>query len=224
MNSFMERIQTKVEGIGKTYECGDILIREDANTGICRAYSQSTEDAIRTDIISNTEIRKFIPNIEDEKDFISYRCLVLPGGRCKVINDQSEQFSLYQLTSVIYALSGNKCPFYERVTKDYIEELIRQYESQRELMKYFKLERLYFKKDACYIGKYIEDGEIKYEELCGNVLSRFRYEDYGILLKKSIVDNECLKDFEEYKVTLEFTDKALQKIIEQDREKEYGRG
>lgn len=222
-SEFFNRIKTKVQGVGETYECGDILIREDANTGICRAYSRRTEDVIRTDVISNVEIRKFISNIEDEKDSISYRCLALPGGRCKVINDQREQFSLYRLPSVIYALSGNNISFYERVTKDYIEELIHQYQSQKELMKYFKLERLYLKKDACYIGKYIEDGEIKYEELCGNVLSKFRYEDYGIGLKKSVVTNECLKDFGEHKTTLKFTARALQEIIERDREKESGR-
>lgn len=222
-HEFFSRIKTKVKGIGKTYECRDILIREDINTGICKAYSKSTGDVIRTEVISNAEIRKFIPNIEDENDSISYRCLGLPGGRCKVINDQREEFSLYRLSTVIYALLGNKIPFYEIVTKDSIEELICQYQAEKELMKYFKLERLYFKKDACYIGKYIEDGEIMYEELCGNILSRFRYEDYRRELKKTIVTNECLKDFGEYKTTLKFTDKAVQKIIEQDREKDSRR-
>ncbi len=219
-NSFMERIQTKVKGIGETYECGDILIREDINTGICRAYSKSKKDVIKTDVISNVEIRKFIPNIEDKNDSVSYRALALPGGRCKVINDQKEQFSLYRFPSVFYALSGKSLPYYEIVTKDTIRELINQYQSQKGLMKYFWLERLYFKKDACYIGKYVDGGEIKYEELSGNVLSRFRYEDYGRELKKVIVDNGCLEDFGEYKTTLKFTNKALQEIIKQDREKE----
>lgn len=223
MNSFKERIQTKVKGIGETYECGDILIREDANTGICRAYSQSTKDVIKTDVISNAEIREIIPNIEDERDSISYRVLGLPAGRCKAINDQTDEFSLYRFQSVFYALSGKQIPCYERVTKDTIRKLIYQYCSKKQLMKYFKLERLYFKKDACYIGKYIEDGEIKYEELCGNVLSRFNYEDYGIELKKPIVTNACLENFGERKATLKFTNKALQEIIEQDREKESGR-
>lgn len=222
-NEFFNRIQTKVKGIGENYECGDILIREDINTGICRAYSKNAKDIIKTDTISNAEIRKFIPNIEDEKDTIAYRVLALPAGRCKVINDQTDQFNLYRFQSVFYALSGKQINFYERITKDSIEELIRQYQSQKELMKYFKLERLYFKKDACYIGKYIEDGEIKYEELCGDVLSKFNYEDYGIELKKTVATSESLKDFGQHKTTLRFTVQAVQEIIKQDRERENRR-
>lgn len=222
-NSFMERIKTKVKGLGETYECGDILIREDINTGICRAYSKDTKDVIKTDLISSAEIREFIPNIEDKSDVISYRALALPGGRCRAINDQTNQFNLYRFQSVFYALSGKSLPKYERVTKDFIKELISQYQSQKELMKYFGLERLYFNKDACYIGKYVDGGEIKYEELSGNVFSKFRYEDYGRELKKVIVDSEDLENFGEHKTTLRFTNKALQEIIEQDREKESRR-
>lgn len=223
MNGFMKRIQTKVKGIGETYECGDILIREDVNTGICRAYSRGTKDVIKTDVISIAEIREWIPNIENENDTISYRALALPGGRCRAINDQTDQFNLYQFQSVFYALTGKQISFCERVTKDTIKELINQYCSEKQLMKYFKLERLYFKKDACYIGKYMEEGEIKYEELCGNVLSKFNYEDYGIELKKTVASSESLKDFGQHKTTLKFTNQALQKIIEQDRQKERGR-
>lgn len=223
INSFRERILTKVKGIGDTYECGDILIREDVDTGICRAYSRGTKDVIKTDVISNAEIRKFIPNIEDKNDLVSYRVLALPGGRCKVINDQKEQFSLYRFQSMFYALSGKSLSYYERVTKNTIKELISQYQSQKGLMKYFLLERLYFKEDACYIGKYVDEGEIKYEELSGNVPSGFKYEDYGRRLKKVVVNNGGLEDFGDRKITLKFTNKALQEIIEQDREKESGR-
>lgn len=70
---------------------------------------------------------------------------------------------------------------------------------------------------------YVDGGEIKYEELSGNVFSKFRYEDYGRELKKVIVDSEDLENFGEHKTTLRFTNKALQEIIEQDREKESRR-
>lgn len=223
LNSFTEKIKEKVKGIGETYECGDILIREDINTGICRAYSRGTKDVIETNVISNSEIRKRIPNIEYEKDTISYKILVLPGGRIKVINDKADQYSLYRFNSVFYALSGKQMQFYERVSKDTIMEVMNQYSLEKQLMKYFKLERLYFKKDACYIGKYLENGKIKYEELCGNVLSKINYEDYGIELKKTVASSEFLKDFGQHKTTLKFTNQALQNIIEQDRERENNR-
>lgn len=220
--SFMDRIQVKVKGIGETYECGDILIREDINTGECRAYSRNTKDVFQTDVISSTEIREFIPNIEDKTDVISYRALALPGGRCRAINDQKDQFNLYRLQSVFYALSGKSLQHHEIVTKDFIKELISQYQAQKELMKYFKLEKLYFNKEACYIGKYKEGEKIKYEELFGNLLpSEFRYEDYGIESKETVVTDECLENFgERKKSALKFTPKALQEIIEQDRNKE----
>lgn len=222
-NEFFNRIKTKVKGVGETYECGDILIREDIDTGICRAYSRGTKDVIRTDVISNAEIRNWIPNIEDENDVISYKALALPGGRTRVINDQAEQFSLYRFQALSYALSGKWIHFYERVTKDAIKELMDKYASEKQLMKYFKLERLYFKQDACYIGKYMEEGEIKYEELCGNVLSKFNYEDYRIEWKKTVASTESIEDFGHYKASLKFTNQALQEIIEQDREKESRR-
>ncbi len=219
-NEFFNRIKTKVKGIGETYECGDILIREDINTGICRAYSRSTKDVIRTDVISNAEIREWIPNIEDENDTISYKALALPGGRTRVINNQADQFNLYRLQAVSYALLGKQISPYERVTKDTIKELMDKYDAEKQLMKYFELERLYFKQDACYIGKYMEEGKIKYEELCGNVLSKFNYEDYGIELKKTVVSTNSIEDFGQHKATLRFTNQALQKVIEQDRKRE----
>ena len=83
MNSFMEGIQTKVEGIKEVYECGNILIKEDIDTRMCKAYNMQNGEKI-----NNEEIRVFLANIEDERDIISYKILFLPGGRYKKINEQ----------------------------------------------------------------------------------------------------------------------------------------
>ena len=40
-NSFMERIQTKVEGIGDLYEVGKVYVKEDKKTRDCTIYTLS---------------------------------------------------------------------------------------------------------------------------------------------------------------------------------------
>lgn len=65
------------------YECGNILIKEDIDTEMCKAYYMQNGEKI-----NNEEIRVFLANIEDERDIISYKILFLPGGRCKKINEQ----------------------------------------------------------------------------------------------------------------------------------------
>lgn len=209
MNSFMERIQTKVEGIKNVYECASILIKEDTNTGICKAYySQKVEK------INNNEIKEILTNIEDDRDMISYKILFLPAGRVKRINEQEGSY-LYTFCSLTRAISGEYLFGGEIVTKDKINELISLYQSQKQSMKYTNLKQVRIKGKVTYIGEYIENGVIKSEELFGNVISNVDINN--IEESKVIVDNSYLQDFKSENNSLKFTTKAIQTIIDRNR-------
>lgn len=210
MNSFMERIQTKVEGIKDVYECGNILIKEDIDIGMCKAYNMQNGEKI-----NNEKIRVFFANIEDERDIISYKILFLPGGRCKKINEQ-EMSSLYTFCSLSHALSGEDISRYAMVTKDKVNELIRLYQSQKQFMKYIELEKVRINGNVAYIGKYIENGVVKQEELFGNVISNIDINN--IAEAKVIANNSCLQDFKSENNSLKFTTRALQTIVDRNRE------
>lgn len=210
-NEFFSRVQTKVEGIKEVYECSNILIKEDIDTRICKAYSMQNGEKI-----NNEEIRVFLANIEDERDIISYKMLFLPGGRCKKINEQ-EGSSLYTFCSLSYALSGENISRYAMVTRDKINELIRLYQSQRQFMKYIELKKVTTNENVAYIGKYIKNGVINQEELFGNVISNIDINN--IVESKVIADNSCLQDFKSENNSLKFTTRALQTIVDRKREK-----
>ncbi len=210
-NEFFSRVQTKVEGIKEVYKCSDILIKEDIDTGICKAYSMQNGEKI-----NNEEIRVFLANIEDEKDIISYKMLFLPGGRCKKINEQ-ERSSLYTFCSLSYALSGEDVSRYAMVTKDKVNELIKSYQSQKQFMKYIELEKLRINGNVAYIGKYIKNGVINQEELFGNVISNIDINN--ITEAELLANNSCLQDFKSENNSLKFTTRALQTIVDRKREK-----
>lgn len=210
MNSFMEGIQTKVEGIKEVYECGNILIKEDIDTRMCKAYNMQNGEKI-----NNEEIRVFLANIEDERDIISYKILFLPGGRCKKINEQ-ERSSLYTFCSLSRALSGEDISRYAIVTKDKVNELIRLYQSQKQFMKYIELEKVRINANVAYIGKYIENGVVKQEELFGNVISNIDINN--IAEAKVLANNSYLQDFKSENNSLKFTTRALQTIVDRNRE------
>lgn len=210
-NEFFSRVQTKVEGIKEVYKCSDILIKEDIDTGICKAYSMQNGKKI-----NNEEIRIFLANIEDERDIISYKMLFLPGGRCKNINEQ-ERSSLYTFCSLSYALSGEDVSSYAMVTKDKVNDLIRLYQSQKQFMKYIELEKVRINGNVAYIGKYIKNGVVKQEELFGNVISNIDINN--IAEAKVLANNRCLQDFKSENNSLTFTTRALQTIVDRERKK-----
>lgn len=210
MNSFMEGIQTKVEGIKEVYECGNILIKEDIDTRMCKAYNMQNGEKI-----NNEEIRVFLANIEDERDIISYKILFLPGGRYKKIND-TRRSSLYTFCSLSRALSGEDISRYAIVTKDKVNELIRLYQSQKQFMKYIELEKVRINANVAYIGKYIENGVVKQEELFGNVIPNIDINN--IAEAKVLANNSYLQDFKSENNSLKFTTRALQTIVDRNRE------
>lgn len=211
MNNFKKSMQVEVEGITEVYEIGDIYLRENHSTGECMAYSFENGEKI-----NDSEVRMFLANIEDESDRISYKILSLPGGRLKMINEQEDEFSLYKFESIFRALSGERLPAYTMVTKSQIDKLIDQYRVEKSLMKYFELEKVTVYGLDAYVGKYLEQGKVKQEELFGNVFSRVDLTSINDQRRQVIIDNKCLQDFKSQTRTLKFTAKAVEYIIEKD--------
>lgn len=214
MNDFKNSIQVKVEGINKVYEIRDVYLRENHNTGECMAYSKKGIEKV-----DDTSIKVFLANIEDESDIISYKTLALPGGRIRYFNEQKDEFNLYSFKNVFEALSGESPSTYDKMTKNQINKLIEQYRSERALMKYVELGRITVNGLDAYIGKYIEQGRLKKEELFGgNVLSRFGLvEDINNLEGQAIATTRYFQNFRPQYYGLKFTPKALQNIIEKDK-------
>lgn len=211
MNNFKKSMQVEVEGITEVYEIGDIYLRENHSTGECMAYSFENGEKI-----NDSEVRMFLANIEDESDRISYKILSLPGGRLKMINEKEDEFSLYKFESIFRALSGERLPAYTMVTKSQIDKLIDQYRVEKSLMKYFELEKVTVYGLDAYVGKYLEQGKVKQEELFGNVFSRVDLTSINDQRRQVIIDNKCLQDFKSQTRTLKFTAKAVEYIIEKD--------
>lgn len=187
MNNFKKSMQVEVEGITEVYEIGDIYLRENHSTGECMAYSFENGEKI-----NDSEVRMFLANIEDESDRISYKILSLPGGRLKMINEKEDEFSLYKFESIFRALSGERLPTYTMVTKSQIDKLIDQYRVEKSLMKYFELEKVTVYGLDAYVGKYLEQGKVKQEELFGNVFSRVDLTSINDQRRQVIIDNKCL--------------------------------
>lgn len=212
MNDFKNSIQVRIEGINKVYEIRDVYLRENHNTGECMAYSTKNSEKV-----DDTSIEVFLANIEDESDIISYKILCLPGGRSKRINEQKDEFNLYNFGNVFEALSGESLSSYDKITKSQIDKLIERYRSEKPLMKYFELEMVTFFGEDAYIGKYLEQGRRGEEELFGNVLSKIDLENIKNQKSQVIITNEHLQDFKLQDCTLKFTARALQNIIEKDK-------
>lgn len=211
MNDFKKSMQVKVEGITEVYEIGNIYLRENHSTGECMAYSFENSEEI-----NDSEVRMFLANIEDESDRISYKILFLPGEDLKRINEQEDEFSLYKFGSIFQALSGEELPSYTMITKSQIDEIIDQYRLEKSLMKYFELDKVTVYGFDAYVGKYLEQGKVKQEELFGNVFSRVDLKCIKDQRRQLIIDNKCLQDFESQTHTLKFTAKAIEHIIEKD--------
>lgn len=212
MNDLKKSIQVEVEGIKQVYESRDIYVRENHSNGERMVYSIKNGEKI-----NDSEIRVFLANIEDESDRISYKILSLPGEGLKMINEQKDEFSLYKFGSIFQALSGEELSPYAMITKSQIDKLIEQYRLEKSLMKYFELEKVNIYGLDAYVGKYLEEGRVKQEEVFGNVFSRVGLEGINNQRGQVIINNECLQDFESQSHTLKFTAKALEHIIEKDR-------
>lgn len=214
MNNLKERIRTKVEGIKEIYDCSSILIKEDINTGICMAYSTRGYKKL-----NEQETEMFHTNIEDESDVISYKILFLPEGRIKKINEQKDEFNLYEFRSLFHALFGEDISPYANISKNKINELVELYQSQKQFMKYIELGKVRHNEKVSYIGKYLENGVIKQKELYGNVFSDINLEDINKRLEfKTLLENSYLQDFESENNSLKFTISALRNVIDRDRE------
>lgn len=216
INSFKKRIQAKIKGAEKRYEIRDVFIQENNNTGICKAYIRR-----ETEKISNSEYKRILVNIDDEKDVITYKGIVLPGGRCRKINEQADRFSLYNFGSMFQALHGEEKTLYMMTTKQEIDELISLYEEQKQSMKYYKLEEANYKGKVIYIGTYLEEGKVVEEELFGNsISSEIGWEQLNNERRNLIIDSRCIQDFRQQKYNLNFTKDALQNIVERYRNTE----
>lgn len=212
MNDFKKNIQAEVEGIKQVYESSDIYVRENHSNGECRVYSIKNGEKI-----NDSGVRMFLANIEDESDRISYKILSLQGEGLKMINEQEDKFSLYKFGSIFQALSGERLLEYTMITKSQIDKLIDQYRLEKSLMKYFELEKVTVYGLDAYVGKYLEQGRVKQEELFGNVFSRVGLTSINDQRRQVIIDNKCLQVFESQSQTLKFTAKAVEHIIEKDR-------
>lgn len=214
MNNFKKSI--KVEENEKKYEIRDIYIKVNNNTGKCIAYFREGIEQI-----GDYEFRRFLTNIEDERDIISYTELGFPGGPYRKTSGQGDEFSLYNFKSMYYVLLGEEPIPYMMITKHQIDELISQYESQRQSMKYYELEEVRCKGKVAYIGRYLESGDAMEKELFGNVFFEsgcgWKGVDNGS--RRILANNRCLKEFNDQK-NLNFTESALQNIVERNREKE----
>lgn len=217
MNNFKKSIQAEVEGIKEVYESRNIYLRENNNTGKCMSYFEKNIEKE-----DDTSVRVFLANIEDESDIISYKTLALPGGRIRYFNEQKDEFYLYTFENVFQALSGEVLSPHAMITKRQIDKLIEQYRSEKALMKYVELKRITVNGLDAYIGKYIEQGRFKKEELfAGNVLSRFGLveyiEDINNQEGQVIATTRYFRNFRPQYYGLKFTTKALQNIIEKDK-------
>lgn len=220
MNNFLKSIRTKVKGIESMHQCGDILIKEDIRTGECVAYSRENTKKKRK-LIDISEVEISVPNINDSTDYVSYRVLSLPGGRCRVINNQSDKFSLHSLQDICYGVSGEEILPSAMLDEQTIQEYIRRYQDQKQLMRYVELAKVKHNGQTAYIGTYVEKDECKYEELFGNVLLGIDMEDIDGQIREKEMLAQRMYDFGSRKCSsIGFTKKALQNIAQRDRERE----
>lgn len=216
MNGFFESLRTKVKGIESMHQCGDILIKEDVKTGECTAYSRE-DDKKKKRLIDMAEVEITIPNINNNADNVAYRVISLPGGRCRVINNQEGKFSLHSLGDICYGLSGEEVSPSVILDESTIQEYIRRYQKQRGQMTYLELVRAEYNGQSVYIGK----NEEGYEELFGNVLLKMNEEELDKLVRQGEVLAGCMYDFGSSKCSyIGFTKEALQNIAQRDKERE----
>lgn len=83
-------------------------------------------------------------------------------------------------------------------------------------MKYIELEKVRINANVAYIGKYIENGVVKQEELFGNVIPNIDINN--IAEAKVLANNSYLQDFKSENNSLKFTTRALQTIVDRNRE------
>lgn len=215
MEDFKKEIRATVKGIGKSYESRDIYIKENNNTGQCIAHFRKGIEQI-----GDSEFRRFLINIENQKDIISYREIMLPGGRYKKISGQGDDFSLYNFNSMFQALYGEKKSPFEMITEHDINQLISLYETQRQSMRYYEFEEVRCKGKAAYIGRYLESGAIIEKELLGDVFLEECGWDWKRIddgSRRILINSRCLKEFSDQKHNLKFSESTLQNIVERNK-------